>query len=128
MARVGKPRKHVFVCVNERPEDHPRPSCLGRGGADVFNEIRERSAQQGLHDVKVVASFCLEPCMVGPVVYVAPDDVWYGGVTVEDVDKLVVEHLDGEEPVEFLRIGEPEFELSPLEGRDQLPPGHIPPF
>ena len=74
MARAGKPRKHVFVCVNQRDPEHPRPSCLPRGGGDVFEMVREFSGAHGLDDVKVVASFCLEPCMVGPVVYVAPDD------------------------------------------------------
>jgi (2Fe-2S) ferredoxin len=65
--------------------------------------------------------------MVGPSIYVAPDDVWYGGVTVEDVPHLVEEHLANDRPVEFLRIGREEFELSPLQGRADLPPGMIPP-
>lgn len=65
--------------------------------------------------------------MVGPAVYVAPDDVWYGGVTVEDVAQLVREHLVDGTPVEFLKIGDEEFKLSPLAGRSDLPPGVIPP-
>jgi (2Fe-2S) ferredoxin len=65
--------------------------------------------------------------MVGPAVYVAPDDVWYGGVTVADVPQIVAQHLENDQPVEFLRIGRPEFELSPLAGRSDLPPGMIPP-
>lgn len=121
------PRKFVFVCVNERPEEHPRPSCLSRGSASVFEAMREVSGQRGMVDVKVVASFCLEPCMVGPIVFVAPDNVWYGGVTVEDVPVIVDEHLAEDRPVEFLRIGVAEFELSPLAGRSDLPPGMIPP-
>lgn len=127
MARVGMPRKFVFVCVNERPEEHPRPSCIGNGSAGVFEAMREETGRQGLVDVKVVASGCLEPCMVGPTIYVAPDDVWYGGVTVEDVPRIVADHLANDQPVEFLRIGREEFELSPLEGRADLPPGLIPP-
>jgi (2Fe-2S) ferredoxin len=127
VARAGMPRKFVFVCINERPDEHPRPSCIRNGSAGVFEAIREETGRQGLVDVKVVATGCLEPCMVGPAVYVAPDDVWYGGVTVEDVPKLVEEHLAGDEPVELLRIGRPEFELSPLAGRSDLPPGVIPP-
>ena len=127
MARAGKPRKFVFVCVNERPEEHPRPSCLPRGSGNVYEALREVTGQHGMVDVKVTAAFCLEPCMVGPIVYVAPDDVWYGGVTVEDVPRIVTEHLAEDEPVEFLRIGEAEFELSPLAGRSELPPGMIPP-
>lgn len=127
MARVGMPRKFVFVCVNERSEEHPRPSCIRNGSGGVFEAIREETGRQGLIDVKVVASGCLEPCMVGPAVYVAPDDVWYGGVTVDDVPQLVEDHLMNDEPVDFLRIGRPEFELSPLAGRRDLPPGMIPP-
>lgn len=121
------PRKFVFVCINERPPEHPRPSCIRNGSAALFEAFREVTGQHGLVDIKVVASGCMEPCMVGPIVYVAPDDVWYGGVTVEDVPTIVAQHLADEEPVEFLRIGPAEFELSPLAGRDALPPGMIPP-
>lgn len=127
MARAGMPQRFVFVCINERPEEHPRPSCLRRGSARVFEELREQTGAHGLVDVKVVATGCLEPCMVGPAIYVAPDDVWYGGVTVEDVPQLVEQHLRDGQPVEFLRIGREEFELSPLAGRSDLPPGEIPP-
>jgi (2Fe-2S) ferredoxin len=121
------PRKFVFVCVNKRPEEHPRPSCAPRGSADVFEAIREETGRLGMVDIKIVASGCLEPCMVGPAIYVAPDDVWYGGMTVEDVPAFVRQHLGDDEPLEFLRIGREEFELSPLEGRSDLPPGMIPP-
>ncbi|MDX1659039.1 MAG: (2Fe-2S) ferredoxin domain-containing protein [Nitriliruptorales bacterium] len=127
VARAGKPRKFVFVCINERPQEHPRPSCIRKGSANIFEAFRETTGQLGLVDVKVVASGCMEPCMVGPTVYVAPDDVWYGGVTLEDVPKICEQHLRDDEPVEFLLIGEEEFELSPLEGRTDLPPGMIPP-
>jgi (2Fe-2S) ferredoxin len=125
--RAGKPRKHVFVCINERPAEHPRGSCTARGAGEVFNLLRETVGQRGLVDIKVTFSGCMEPCMVGPILYVAPDDVWYGGVTVDDVELIVDQHLIADEPVEWLRIGEEEFELSPLEGRADLPPGVIPP-
>lgn len=127
MARAGMPRKFVFVCINERPEEHPRPSCIRRGSGSLFEAFREQTGAYGLVDIKVVASGCLEPCMVGPAVYVAPDDVWYGGVTLEDVPRIVEDHLRDDQPVEFLRIGRGEFELSPLAGRSDLPPGEIPP-
>jgi (2Fe-2S) ferredoxin len=82
------PRKWVFVCINERPQEHPRPSCIRNGSAALFEAIREETGRLGLVDVKVVASGCLEPCMVGPTIYVAPDDVWYGGVTLDDVGDM----------------------------------------
>ncbi len=127
MARVGMPRRWVFVCLNERPDQHPRPSCARRGGGPLFEAFREETGRLGLVDVKVVASGCMEPCMVGPAVYVAPDDVWYGGVTIDDVPRITEQHLRDDEPVEFLRIGREDFELSPLQGRADLPPGVIPP-
>lgn len=127
MARAGMPRKFVFVCINQRPAEHPRPSCIARGSAELFEALREETGRQGLIDVKVVATGCMEPCMVGPAIYVAPDDVWYGGVTLEDIPRLVSEHLAEDRPVEFLRIGAEEFALSPLAGRSDLPPGAIPP-
>lgn len=127
MARSGMPRKFVFVCVNKRPEEHPRGCCIDRGSGDVFNAFRQETGRHRLEDVKVIISGCMEPCMVGPTVLVVPDNVWYGGVTVADVPLIVEQHLVGDEPVEWLRIGPKEFDLSPLEGRDDLPPGVIPP-
>lgn len=126
MARVGKPRKFVFVCINERPQEHPRGSCVRRGGGEVFKAFREVTGQRGLVDVKVTFTGCMEPCLVGPTVYVAPDDVWYGGVTVDDVPLIVEQHLIHDQPVEWLRISEAEFELSPLEGPTNLS-GTVPP-
>lgn len=128
MARGRMPTRWVLVCVNERPPEHPRGSCVQRGGDDVFNAFREITGQLGLVDVKVTFTGCLEPCMVGPTVLIVPDNVWYGGVTVDDVPLIVEQHLVGGEPVEFLLIGREEFELSPLEGRADLPPGMIPPI
>ncbi len=121
------PRKFVFICINERPAEHPRPSCIPNGSAGLFEAFREETGRLGLIDVKVIASGCMEPCMVGPIVYIAPDDVWYGGVTMADVPAICEQHLQDDHPVEFLRIGKEEFALSPLAGRDSLPPGVIPP-
>ena len=45
VARVGMPRKFVFVCLNERPEEHPRPSCVRRGSGNVFEAVREETGR-----------------------------------------------------------------------------------
>ncbi|MDP8960855.1 MAG: (2Fe-2S) ferredoxin domain-containing protein [Actinomycetota bacterium] len=127
MARAAMPERFVLVCINERPSGHPRGSCIQRGSGEVFNAFREITGQRGLVDVKVTFTGCLEPCMVGPTVLVLPDYVWYGGVTVDDVPLIVDQHLIGDHPVEWLRIGSAEFALSPLEGRSDLAPGPAPP-
>ena len=48
--------------------------------------------------------------MVGPIVAVYPDDVIYGGVTLDDIP-AIMDHLEGGPPVEMLRIGDAEFDL-----------------
>src|SRR6266478_4742770 len=116
-----KPEKYVFVCTNERPEGHPRGSCIGRGSGEVLATFRDLQGEKAHFHYKVVATGCLEPCLAGPSIYIAPDDVWYGGVTVEDVDRIIEEHLVGGTPVEFLRLTEEDFEAS-QRGPKEAPP------
>jgi (2Fe-2S) ferredoxin len=111
---VPKPDKFVFVCINQRDPSHPRPSCIANGSGDVFNALREEQGRRVLTGTKIVAGGCLEACMVGPVMVVYPDDVWYGGVTEADVP-AIMDHLEGGPPVADLQIGDREFDLRPPE-------------
>ena len=111
---MPKPDKFVFVCINQRDPEHPRPSCLTSGAGDLFSALREEQGRRLLTNVKIVAGGCMEACMVGPVIAVYPDDVWYGGVTEADVP-AIMDHLEGGPPVEFLMIGDREFDLRPPE-------------
>ena len=106
---MAMPEKYVFVCLNQRPKGHPKGSCLDRGAAEVFEGLREEQGRRLLTSVKVVATGCMEGCLVGPALLVVPDNVWYGGVTEADVPTLVEQHLIGGEPVEMLRIGPEDF-------------------
>ncbi|MBA2317006.1 MAG: (2Fe-2S) ferredoxin domain-containing protein [Euzebyales bacterium] len=106
------PDKFVFVCINQRDPEHPRPSCINSGSADLFNTLREEQGRRVATGVKIVAGGCLEACMVGPVMVVYPDNVWYGGVIEADVPEIM-DHLEGGPPVERLRIGDAEFDLRP---------------
>lgn len=114
---MPKPEKFVFVCVNKRDPAHPRPSCVDNGAGDVFEALREEQGRRLATEVKIVAGGCLEACMVGPVLAVYPDDVFYGGVTVADVP-AIMDHLQGGDPVEMLVIGDTEFDLRPPEMED----------
>ena len=109
---MGKPHRFVYVCINKRAPEHPRPSCIANLSGDVFNALREEQGRRNLTDVKIVASGCMEACMVGPIVAVFPDNVFYGGVIEEDVPDIV-EHLAGGPVVERLVIGDAEFDLRP---------------
>ncbi len=119
-----KPDRYVFVCTNERPPGHPRGSCITNGSAEVLQTFRDVQGEKNLFDFKVVATGCLEPCLAGPSVYVAPDDVWYGGVTVDDVERIIDEHLVGGKKVDFLILEDEDFERS-QRGPKEAPPSGL---
>ena len=106
---MGQPERYVFVCLNQRPAGHPKGSCLDRGAAQVFDELREEQGRRLTKDVKVVATGCMEGCLAGPCILVVPDNVWYGGVTEADVPAIFDQHLEGGEPVELLRLEPDDF-------------------
>ena len=109
---MPKPTKFAFVCINQRDPAHPRPSCAALGSIDLFHALRDEQGTRRNTDAKVVAALCLEACMVGPIVAVYPDDVIYGGVTLDDIP-AIMDHLEGGPPVAMLEIGDAEFDLRP---------------
>ena len=86
-------RRSTCSSASTSAPGHPKGSCLDRGAADVFNALREEQGRRLLTNVKVVATGCMEACLTGPALLVAPDNVWYGGVTEADVPELVERHL-----------------------------------
>lgn len=97
--------RHIFVCINERPDGHPRGCCLHKGGQEVRDRFKELIAARGLKSrVRANNAGCLDLCERGITVVVYPEAVWYGGVTVDDVEEIVSQHIIGGKPVERLRI------------------------
>ena len=67
--------------------------------------LRDAAKAAGLgRSVRINAAGCLDQCARGVAVVVYPDAIWYGGVTIDDVDEIVRSHLVRGEPVERLRI------------------------
>ena len=104
---MGKPKKHVFVCTQSRPEDHPRGSCAAKGSAGILQEFMQQFEKKQLWGRYAVAgSTCLGTCGNGPSVLVYPEGVMYGGVSKDDVAAIIEEHLLGDKPVERLIVPE----------------------
>ena len=96
-------QRHVFVCVHERPADSPKGCCASKGAGQVVSELKGRLFDRGLNTVvRANETSCLSQCMQGVSMVVYPEGVWYGGVTVADLDELIDEHLVGGRVVERL--------------------------
>jgi len=91
---MSKYQRHVFICINERPTDNPKGCCLARGAAEVRGRFKQRIKGLGLNSrVRANAAGCLDACAFGTTVVVYPEGVWYGGVTMEDVEEIIQSHI-----------------------------------
>lgn len=107
MIFMSKPQKHVFVCMQNRPPNHPKGSCTQRGGNDVLQAFWQEQQKRNAYDqVAVTYSGCLGPCSEGANVLVYPDGVLYTKVGKADVAEIFDQHLLGGEPM--MRLMAPE--------------------
>lgn len=96
-------QRHVFVCINERPADHPKGSCKAKCGVEVRDALKAGLTARGVaKQIRANNAGCLDQCEHGVSVVVYPEQAWYGGVTVADVDELIEQHLLGGKLVERL--------------------------
>ena len=101
---MPKPLKHVFVCVQRRPEGHPRGSCMQHAGDEVLGEFLAEIQGRNLFDKFAVTSTgCIGPCGYGPSVLVYPEGIMYGRVGKQDVKDIIEQHLLGGTPVARLQ-------------------------
>lgn len=98
--------KHLFICGNRRDDGHPRGCCDPAGNEALHKAFKKALALRGVKRVRANKSGCLDQCEKGPSVVVYPDAVWYGGVTVADVETIVDEHIIGGRPVKRLLMKE----------------------
>jgi len=97
--------RHIFVCENVRPEGHPRGCCAAKGSPAIRARFKELVARHGLATrVRANMAGCLDACENGVTVVVYPEGVWYGHVTLADVDEIFTRHVLNGVIVERLRL------------------------
>jgi sirohydrochlorin cobaltochelatase len=87
--------KHVLVCGNA--------DCADRGSVALLENLRQRVRDADRQkDIRVTRTSCMGRCGEGPTVAVYPDGIWYRGVSPQDAETLVREHLLGDRIVAHL--------------------------
>ena len=102
---VNKPTKHIFVCTSSRINGQQKGYCHSKEGVDLVMKFMEEVEERELGgEVFISNTGCFGICEKGPIVVVYPDNVWYGAVTVSDVEVIMEEHIEGGIPVAGLEI------------------------
>jgi (2Fe-2S) ferredoxin len=83
-------QRYLFVCINHRPDGHPKGSCAEKGSEAVVVALKEALAKRGVAKdvVRACSSSCLDMCETGITVLQEPEHVAYGHVRLEDVDAI----------------------------------------
>ena len=109
---------HLSVCCNQRSAGHPRGCCDPAGSEALREKFKSELKKRKLGPLYLVNSAgCLDQCESGPVVVLYPTAIWYGGVTPDDVERILDETVIGGRVIEELRIPEERLNDPGLKGK-----------
>ncbi|SFL60366.1 2Fe-2S ferredoxin [Pelosinus propionicus] len=102
---MNKPKFHIFVCTSSRANGQQKGYCHTKGGVELVAKFMEEIEDRDLGgEVFVNNTGCFGICEQGPVVVVYPGGTWYKGVTPDDVEAIMEEHIEGGNIVERLAL------------------------
>jgi (2Fe-2S) ferredoxin len=97
---MGKPERHVLVCLNARSPGNPKGSCAQKGSEALFDRLKAMVKERGLGARVIVnRTSCLKHCSRGITLAIYPDNVWYAGVRPENLEEICASHLEGGKPI-----------------------------
>lgn len=91
----GKLKRQIMVCSST--------GCVSSNSLSVADKLEKEIKAQGLEgEVEVIKSGCFGLCALGPIAIVYPEGAFYSKVKVEDVPRIVEEHLKNGDVVKDL--------------------------
>jgi (2Fe-2S) ferredoxin len=106
---------HIFICCNRREPGHSRGCCDPEGGEALRNCFKTELKRYNLGPlVRANHAGCLDQCEQGPTVVIYPQGIWYGGVRIEDVRRIIEETIIGGRVLSDLLIPEDRLNVRKL--------------
>lgn len=103
-ADMSKFTHHLFICNKCKPSKKfkdGRTHDPGKLRSALKKEIKRLGIKA---DVRANDSGCLDMCDDGQVVVIYPQAIWYGGVAVEDAERIIQETIVEGKVLEDLKI------------------------
>lgn len=86
-------KKTLFVCQNDRGENHPKGSCFRKGSGALLAHIKAQCKQNPEWNMRATSSGCLGRCNEGPVCVIFPNNIWQNIETMEEADTWISESM-----------------------------------